>query len=270
LLGSYDFTGSPPYQERKNLLPPLVWTPGPPSSSAGATESNGQAWLSTGVPAESLMRELMKTGQFTIHIVCAPAAGEDVNGRLVAFSKSAGDVNFLLREEGQSLVFRLRNPLSTRRALLGLAWYIPGAFEPGKRRDIIASYDGADEFVYLDGIRVDQEYRLSPAASLIHRVRYIEPAALEAYVAVYETLIFLPAGVLIGIALRNSAGWKLSGRWMLILGWAVPAVLLELFLAALSGRRIWAENIVWSLVFGLAGVALSNADQRHKVPSGQP
>jgi hypothetical protein len=50
--------------------------------------------------------------------------------------------------------------------------------------------------------------------------------------------------------------------WMLALGWALPAVLLEIFLAAISGRRIWPGNIVLSLVFGIAGMLLINADRR--------
>jgi hypothetical protein len=41
-------------------------------------------------------------------------------------------------------------------------------------------------------------------------------------------------------------------------------VLLEVFLAGMSGRRIWPVNIVLSLVFGLVGMLLINADRRFK------
>ncbi len=259
VLASYDFTGSPPHPDQRKLLPPLNGEP---------PEESVQPWLSTKVPAESLMQEIMKTSQFTVHVVCAPASGSDVNGRIVAFSKSAGNVNFLLREEGDALVFRLRNPLSTRRALLGLAWYLRGVFAPGEKRDIVASYDGADEFVYLDGERVPEEYRLSPAAGLMHRVRYIEPEALEGYIAVYETLIFLPAGLLIGLAARKWAGLRLYGRATLVLAWVVPAVLLEVLLVAESGRRMWVGNVALSLLLGLMGMALVNADRGFKNPAG--
>jgi VanZ family protein len=268
LLGSYDFTGAPPFQDQRNFLPALDWTPAPPSGmTAGAAQWGSGSWLSTKAPAENLMRAIMKTSRFTVRVVCAPAPGEDVNGRIVAFSQSAGNVNFLLREEGDSLVFRLRNSLSTRRALLGLAWYVRGAFEPGKTRDIVASYDGSDEFLYLDGNRVPQEYRLSPAAGLMHRVRYIEPESLEAYIAVYETLVFLPAGVLIGVTARKWFELKFSARSLLVLSWILPTVALELLLVGISGRRLWMGNIVLSLVFGLAGIALVNADLRDKKPA---
>jgi len=267
LLGSYDFTSPPPYQDKRNFLPALDWTPEQPQfTNARAPEWGAASWLSTKVPVENLTREIKKSSQFTVHIVCAPAAKEGVNGRLIAFSQSAGNVNFLLRQEGQFLVFRLRNPLSATRSLL--TWYVPGAFEPGKVRDIVASYDGSDAFIYLDGKSVPQTYRLSPGASLVHNFFFIETGALEGFVIVYETLIFLPAGLLLGVAVRKWAGQKISGRWMLALGWALPAVLLEILLVGVSGRRIWVGNIVFSLVFGLAGMLLINADRRFKNSPG--
>jgi hypothetical protein len=209
---------------------------------------------------ENLTREIKKSNQFTIHIVCAPAAEEEVNGRILTFSQSAGNVNFLLREQGQFLVFRLRNPLSEKRSLL--AWYVVSAFQPGKVRDIVASYDGSDAFLYLDGNPVEQPYRLSPGASLMHKFFFIEIGALEGYILAYETLIFLPAGWLVGIAIWRWSGRKMMMVWMLALGWAIPAVLFEFFLAAISGRRIWVGNILFSLIFGLAGMLLINADRK--------
>lgn len=263
LLGSYDFTSAAPYQDKINFLPALNWTPEQPKfTDARAPQWDASSWLSTNMPVENLTREIKKSNQFTIHIVCVPPAEEDVNGRIFSFSQSAGNVNFLLREEGQFLVFRLRNPLSATRSLL--AWYVPGAFEPGKVRDIVASYDGSDAFIYLDGNPVPQRYRLSPGASLVHHFFFIEAGALEGYVIMYETLIFLPGGILLGLA-----GWKWwrqknSARWMLALGWVLPVLFFEFFLAAVSGRRIWPENIAYSLVFALAGVLLINADRGFK------
>jgi len=263
LLGSYDFTSSPPYQDKTRFLPALEWTPERPQFTNGqAPEWSARSWLSTNVPVENLTGEIKKTSQFTVHIVCTPAAMEDVNGRIFTLSQSAGNVNFLLRQEGQFLVFRLRNPLSATRSLL--SWYVPGAFEPGKVRDIVASYDGSDAFIYLDGNRVPWPYRLSPGASLAHKFFFIEIEALEGYVMVYETLIFLPAGLLLGIAVWKWSGRKISGRLLLALGWVLPAVLFEFFLAGVSGRRIWIGNIAFSLVFTLAGILLINADRGFK------
>jgi hypothetical protein len=98
----------------------------------------------------------------------------------------------------------------------------------------------------------------------MHGFLFIRTVDLEGCVIVYETLIFLPAGLLIGAAARKSSRQKIYGRWMLAFGWALPAVLLEILLSGMSGRRIWPGNIALSLVFGLAGILLINADRRCK------
>lgn len=265
LLASYDFSGAPPYQDQKHFLPPLDWVSAQPHlTNAAAPGWNGSSWLSTKSPVENLMRSIAKSSQFTVHVICAPAPNENVNGRIVAFSQSAGNVNFLLRQEGEFLVFRLRDPLSTRRALLGLAWYVPGVFQSAKTRDIVASYDGSDAFIYLDGVRVQQDYRLSAGASLAHRIRAIEPESLDGYIAVYETLIFLPAGLLLGVAIRNWPRLKVLGRATIVLCWVLPAALLEISLAVASGRRLWPKDVALSLVFGGVGALLANADRHFK------
>ncbi len=260
LLGSYDFTGSPPYADQRNFLSALDWTPGQPQiTNAYANELDAKSWLSTQSPVEKLTREIKKFSQFTVHIVCAPAATQGGNGRIVSLSQSADNVNFHLRQEGANLVFWFRNPLSEKRS--ALTWTVRGAFEPGRMRDIVSSYDGSDAFLYLDGNRVPQAYRLSPGASLAHKFFFIRTGALGGYIIVYETLIFLPAGLLMGVAARERSGQKISDRWVVALGWVLPAVLLEILLVAVSGRRIWPGNIVFSLVFGLAGALLINADR---------
>lgn len=263
LLGSYDFASSPPYRDQRNSLPSLGWVPEQPQfTNALALELGGRTWLSTKSPVENLTREIEKSSQFTVHIVCTPAAIQGAHGRIVSLSQSAYDVNFLLQQDGANLVFWFREPLADWQS--ALAWTVRGAFEGGKMRDIVASYDGSDAFLYLDGNRVPQTYRLSPGASLVHRFAFIRTNDLEGCTIVYETLVFLPAGLLIGVAVGKRSGQKISGRWMLALGWVLPAVLLEFLLAGVSGRRIWPGNIALSLIFGMAGILLMNADRRFK------
>jgi VanZ family protein len=263
LLGSYDFASSPPYQDKRNFLPALVWTPEQPRfTNARVSELNARSWLGTRVPVENLTKEIEKSGQFTVHIVCAPAASEDVKGRIVSLSRSDDDVNFHLREEGDNLVFWFRNPLSKTRSVL--AWTVPNAFEPGKVRDIFASYDGSDAFIYLDGNPVPETYHLGPGASFEHSFSFIQTGNLEGYVIVYETLIFLPAGLLIGLATELSFGQRIYCVLTIALGLVLPAVLLEILLAGVSGRKILFGNIALSLVFGVAGILLINADPRFK------
>jgi VanZ family protein len=267
LLGSYDFTGSPPYRDRTNFLPELGWTPEQPQfTNARALQLDARAWLSTKFPVENLTQEIRKSSRFTVHIVCTPAAIQGANGRIVSLSQAADNVNFHLRQEGPALVFYFRNPLSATHSML--VWYIRGVFQARQARDIVAIYDGSDAFIYLDGNRVPQTYRLSPGASLMHSFYFIRTLDLDGCVIVYETLLFLPAGLLIGAAAGKWSSQKVFVGWMLALGLVLPAVLLEVFLAGVSGRRIWVGNIVLSLVFGLAGILMINADRHFKNPPG--
>ena len=267
LLGSYDFTSSPPYQDQRNFLPVLGWTPHQPQiTNARATELDARSWLRTEFPVENLTQEIKKSSQFTVHIVCAPAATDHASGRIISLSQSAKNVNFYLRQEETDLVFWFRNPLSERRSML--AWDVHGAFEAGKVRDIVASYDGSDAFIYLDGNPVPQTYRLSPGASFRHHFFFVQTVDLQGYVIVYETVIFLPAGLLIGVEAEKWSEQKISGRWVLVLGWVLPAVLLEFLLAGMSGRTVLPGNFALSLLFGLAGILLLNADRRFKKATG--
>ena len=264
LLGSYDFMGPLPIRTEGDSLPPLRQAPEQPQwANARASELDGRSWLRTQIPPENLTRQIQKTSQFTVHLVCAPSATENANGRIVSLSEPDDDANFQLWQEGTNLLFWFRNPLSETRS--ALVWTVRDAFEAGKVRDIVASYDGSDAIIYLDGNPVPRSYRLSPGASLLLRRMIIKTADLQACVIVYDTLVFLPAGLLIGVATRNASSKKIFGVWMVVLWGILPAVLLEILLAWVSGRRIWVGNISLSLLFGLAGILLINADRRFKI-----
>jgi glycopeptide antibiotics resistance protein len=263
LVASFDFSGAPPYRERNNLLPAFEWTPRQPEfTDSQAADFDARSWLRTELPVENLTGEIKRTNQFTIHFICAPAATGSVNGRIVSLSQSADNVNFSLREENANLVFWFRNPLSETRSIL--AWNVRGALLPGKVRDVFASYDGSDAFVYLDGRRVPDVYHLSPGASFMHSLLFIQTGNLDGYIVVFETLVFLPAGVLIGMDIESWFRRKTSAKWVALAGLVLPAILLELLLAAVSGRRIWAGNIALALLFGVLGVLFVNADRSAK------
>ena len=178
---------------------------------------------------------------------------------MVSLSRGDDNVNLSLRQEGNDLLFWFRNPLSETHSVL--AWDVPGAFETGKVRDIVASYDGSEAFIFLDGNRVPRTYRLSPGASLAHIFSFIQTSGLKGYSLVYYTLVFLPAGVLMGFPARNWSGNQFFGQWMIALSVAIPALLLEILLVRVSGRGILFGNIALSIVLGLAGVMLINADR---------
>jgi hypothetical protein len=259
-LGSYNFSNLPPYEDASHTLPTLSWYPrNPQEMDAGKIELDGKSWLTSHLPVEKFNQAVIKSSQFTIHIVCAPAEIKNANGHIVSISHPDGNVDMHLRQEGRSLVLWFRNPLSATHAIL--AWYVPATFDANKTMDIVASYNGADAFLYLNGNRVPRAYRLTPGASFMHTFASVQTVALTGYSVVYETLIFLPAGILIGLAARKWAAPSHPYGWMITLGILLPSVSLEIVLAAVGGGKIWYRDILLSILFGLAGILLINADR---------
>ena len=261
LVGSYNFSNLPPYEDASHSLPALTWYPRTPQDmNTGKLELSGKSWLTSNLPVEQFNRAVIKSSQFTIHVVCAPAEIKNASGRIVSVSQPRDNVNVHLRQEGRSLVLWFRNPLSETHA--GLAWYVPAAFDANKTMDIVASYNGTDAFIYLNGIRVPRTYRLTPGTTLTHAIASVQTVALSGYSIVYEMIIFLPAGILIGFAARKMAARSHPYVWMITLAILLPSILLEVLLAAVGGGRIWPRNIVLSIFFGLAGILLTNADRQ--------
>jgi VanZ family protein len=259
LLASYNFAMPAPYLDERNFLPALGWTATPPQvTEIRGAEFHGGSWLSTKAPVGTLTREIKQSTQMTVRVICEPAATDNAGGRIVSISQPAGYPNFHLRQRGADLVFWFRNPLLEKRSVLG--WDI-GALAAGKPADIVASYDGSSALIYVDGNAAPEAAR--PSAGTIPKdgTAYVQVTDLKPYVVVYETILFLPAGLLIGIAAGTWSALKISDRWILAAAWGVPPLVLEILFAQASGRGMWLRDIAFSLVFGLAGILLMNADR---------
>ena len=147
-------------------------------------------------------------------------------------------------------------------------WRLNNVFEAGKTRDIVASYDGSNAFLYVDGRRAARVYRLGPGASLMHKLYSIRFEDLNGYVIAYEELVFLPAGVLLGMVVRRWPRMKASERWISGAFLLLPPALLEFLLVWVSGRRIWPGNIALSVLFSVAAMLWINADLRATPAAG--
>jgi glycopeptide antibiotics resistance protein len=261
LLGSYDFSNRPPYQDASNSLPSLDWwQKAPHDLASGQIKLDGKSWLATADPVEKFNRAVMKSSQFTIHIVCTPAEATNSNGVIVSISRPNDNVNVHLRQDGRSVAVWFRDPLSARHA--NVPFYVPFTFDDDRTVNIAASYDGADAYVYANGSRYSRVYRLTPGATLAHLFGSIQTTALTGYSVVYETLVFVPAGMLVGLASRK---WRPGSHpyfRMFSLGIILPAVLLELLLSFVGGGGIWFRDVVISIFLGVIGIVLMNGDRR--------
>jgi VanZ family protein len=263
LLASYDFTGAPPYSDQEKSLPELVFISSSPPRDSSVLDLNGSSWLSTKVPVTDLTLTLKRTNQFTVRAVCTPANVADLEEHLVSISHVYGTPDLYLRREQADLVFWFRNPLSMYRS--SLAWRVRNVFAPGQTRDILVSYDGSNVSLYVDGKKETRVYSLGPGAALAHKFMRVLAVNLDGYSVTYDVLIFLPAGLLLGMIARKDPSRKPAGRFLLLLGFLLPSVFYEFILVWVSGRAVSGWEIFLCLLLTLLGAWLINADHSDRV-----
>jgi len=257
---AYRFSDSAPFQDGRHLLPALSWMPQAPSSiSASDVFLDGKSWLISSGPVSLLVNKLEKTGQFSLRVVCEPSEISGTNARIISISSPSGTANLQLRQEDASLVFWFRTPLSIDRGRM--SWTIPNAFAATETRDVLLSFDGASVNLFINGNKHDRSYELGPGAALARFVRRIKAPELEGYEYLFCALVFFPAGCLLGLTWRTATEHRIGRLSLLVLGFVLPSLMLEIVLVHVSGRAVSLENISLSILLALSGSLWMNADR---------
>ena len=260
-LATYLFSGNNSFEDQKRFLPELTWTPRTSDvPDSGVVNLNGKSWLTSQTDVSNLVLALQKANSFSIRVVCKPAEVAGPEGRIVSISNKNGLANLSLRQRDGNLVFWFRNPLSARRELLSLN--IPDVFALNQLRDILVSYDGSNLSVYINGKRDPRRYELTPGTPLAQLIRHIKTNELEGYTYIYYVLVFVPGGVLLGLAARRLTTLDVRGTLVLMLAIVMPSIFLEILLVRISGRPFSFFNIVLSGLLVIAGVIWINADRQ--------
>jgi hypothetical protein len=207
-----------------------------------------------------LIQALQKANRFSLRVVCTPAEVGGSEGRIVSISNQDGLANLSLRQRDSSLVFWFRNPLSARQDLLFLN--IPDVFALNQRRDILVSYDGSNLSVYIDGKRDPRTYELTPGAPLAQIIRHIKTNELEGYSYIYYALVFVPGGILLGVAARRITAWGVQEALSAGIALVLPGITLEITLDRVSGRSFSFGNVFLSFLFAIAGAVWIDADRQ--------
>ena len=221
---------------------------------------NGKSWLTSQTDVSNLIQAIEKANSFSIRVICTPAAVEGSEGRIVSISNQDGLANLGFWQRDSILVFWFRNPLSARRNQLYLN--IPDVFVLDQPRDILVSYDGSNLSVYIDGKRDPRRYELTPGATLAQLIRHIKTNELEGYTYIYHALVFVPGGVLLGLAARQLITLGVGETLVLALAIVVPSILLEMLLVRISGRAFSLFNVSLSALFAIAGIIWINLDRQ--------
>jgi len=257
---AYRFSGSAPFQEGRHLLPGLSWMPQASGSiSASDVFLDGKSWLTSPSSVSALESDLEKTGQFSLRVLCEPAEINGVDARIVSISSPSGAANMELRQEDASLVFWFRTPLSMQRARM--SWIIPETFAASEMRDILLTFDGASANLFINGKKHDSNYELGPGAALARVIRRIKTPELELYQYVFYTIVFFPAGCLVGLASRALAAHGVVRLSLVLSGLVLPSVILEAVLVHVSGRTVSFENIFLSILLAASGSIWINSNR---------
>jgi glycopeptide antibiotics resistance protein len=264
-LATYLFSDNHSFEDQKRFLPELTWTPSTGDvPDSGVVNLNGKSWLTSQTDVSNLIQALQNANSFSIRVVCTPTGVEGSEGRIVSISKQDGLVNLSLRQREGTLVFWFRNPLSVRRDQL-LFLNIPDVFTLNQPRDILVSYDGSNLSVYIDGKRDPRRYELTPGAPLAQLVRHIKTSELEGYTYIYYALVFIPGGVLLGLAARRLTRLDVRGTLVLMLAIVMPSIFLEMLLVRISGRPFSLLNVFLSALCMIAGIIWIDADRKRAV-----
>jgi hypothetical protein len=104
-------------------------------------------------------------------------------------------------------------------------------------------------------------YRLSPGTGLAEVVRRVIPSELDGYKDIYYAIVFLPSGILIGIACRRWRNRPAAAATPLLLRTCLPPVILEYILVSVSGRAVSRGSVILSFLLIIAGALWINADR---------
>jgi VanZ family protein len=257
-LVMYDFSGSPPYSDRRGFLPDLDGSSrGLPSTGSNGVVLDRESSLISRSPVSALVENIRRTRQFSIRIVCTPSQVAGIDGRIVSISDASPLGDLELRQDGPRLVVWFRNSVLLKWP--HLVWSRSDVFVAQQTRDILVSYDGLTLSIYIDGKRQPGNHEFGPGTSLamlIHRGRTSE---LIGYRYVFYVIVFWPAGCFLGLASRKLA--RPPSRFLLmIMGILLPSVFFEILIVHLSGRPISLSSVALSAILILAGSLWINSD----------
>jgi len=255
-IASFDFNGSPPYQDASGNLPDLEWTARPNAPGEGGVWLTGGSWLQGARPATALAQRLRQTNAFTLRIRCATDdTNQDGPARIVSNSVSPFLRNFTLGQQGSDLVFRLRTP-DTGVNGYPLEIYVPRIFADRQPHDILATYDGATLLVAMARRDDISSTALTPGSSLALAIPplHVRPDQLHLYELAYIAALCVVPGALIGLFGRTS-----RGRHLLSVAWVLAfAVLLEATMVRVSGGSFHWVEVAQAVGVGAAVLAFFN------------
>jgi glycopeptide antibiotics resistance protein len=259
-LASYNLAQASPISSGTGFLPSLTNRPITtlPAKVRPSRRNDASSVLMSDASVPSLSAAVHESNQVAILVDCVPSRGNDRESATFAVANLSGESDLVFRQDGSSLAVSLRNGLNSRKALL--AWMVPDVFTANVRHSILFSYDGAQGFLYIDGRTVRKSYYLGPGAALVGTLIRIKTDELVAYSGLYDSLVFLPIGFLLGFAVRIMPRGNTIYRLGICAGIFLPGILMECLLVGISGRPPSILQLSLTIGLTVAGTLWMNLD----------
>ena len=229
------------YQDKTGNLPELAWEGKKPTETQnflnqGEAPLNSHHWLKTKLPATTLSQRISKTSEFTISTNITTA---DVKrsgpARIISLSADGLHRNFTLGQQADSLVFRVRTPLTGSNGA-DVKLNIPDVFTGNNSHHIVITYSKATLEIYVDTL---QNYHSLHLLELIPKKQIL----------FYYGITFIPLGVCLAL-LTALAKRKLNFyRILLWTGIILPSLILEAALIGGSGKNLSLRNLLVGIFF---------------------
>lgn len=247
-IAAFRFVSRGHIEDAAGNLPPLIWMGSRQHRESAGLTVTAQGWIESAEPPAEITRRIEASGQFTLHLVCA---SDDVQqegpARILSYSIDPMQRNFMVGQEGEDLVFRLRTPATdpngTRIPLV-----LPGVFSSTANRDILITYSGSTLRAAVAGSNQSHTLEINPGLSLASYYLFLTPGDFVFYKLAYYAFVFSLLGGVLAFFERSAFPFFAVG----LPGLAAFSFLLESTLAFAGLRAFQWSNFGMSLAVGLA------------------
>lgn len=260
LLAFFDLSQPPPIVNKAGLLANLALKPltdHAVDASSPVPSKITSAFVSE-VSVPTLTAAVRRSNQISVLVRCVPRRGDERDGAIFSIANLSGKSDLVLWQDQSDLVVLLRNSLDSRK--LELEWRRAHVFAAHVPRSIVFTYDGARGSVYIDGNKEPKSYNFSPGVPLVGEFVRVKTDELVAYSGLYDSLVFLPLGFLLGLAFRITRRGNTVYRAYVYAGILLPAFILEALLVAITGRNVSLTQVSVSVGLTIAGMIWMNLD----------
>lgn len=170
------------------------------SVQAGAESDSGR-WILLRTGGADLARDLPTSGRFAVGVVAATAdTGQQGPARIFTFSHGPYRRNFTLGQMGDTLVFRLRTPITGENGT-DPEFRAARVFRDTLPHHYLVSFDGDAIRLRVDGREHPNVLHLGPGAWFRSRFGGIESQdSAQGFRLLLPLLLFAPAAVFVGLA----------------------------------------------------------------------